>query len=80
MAITLNGDSRTVGPAVAAGRRSVGNYMRRAWRNLTRWHEHRVAEAHLRALDDVTLRDIGIHRSEIRSVVYGLHQDRTHDS
>ena len=42
--------------------------MLRAW-SQTRKREADIAS--LRALDDHTLKDIGLHRSEIASVVYG---------
>lgn len=39
---------------------------------LRTWHERRSAIHELRALDDDTLKDIGLHRSQIPSVVEGL--------
>jgi uncharacterized protein YjiS (DUF1127 family) len=38
-------------------------------RAYTRWRERQRAIAELARLDDVTLADIGLHRSEIRSAV-----------
>jgi uncharacterized protein YjiS (DUF1127 family) len=41
----------------------------KAWRAYARWGERRAAVRELHALDDRTLRDIGISRSEIEWVV-----------
>ena len=75
MAIIIENVSRQTTRLTEADRLSIGSLLRRTWRNLRRWHDYRVAEAHLRSLDDFTLKDIGIHRSEIRSVIYGRERD-----
>ena len=46
-----------------------------AWRALRRWRKHRNAVASMQALDDRMLKDIGIDRSEIDSVVRGSGRD-----
>ena len=79
MAILIENVSRQSNRLTEADRLSIGTLLGRAWRRLRRWHNNRVAEAHLMSLDDATLKDIGIHRSEIRSVVYGMERDRSHD-
>jgi uncharacterized protein YjiS (DUF1127 family) len=45
------------------------------WRQFRRWRRHRHAIAALQALDARMLKDIGITRSEITSVVSGLGRD-----
>jgi uncharacterized protein YjiS (DUF1127 family) len=47
------------------------------WQTLRRWGRHRNAIAALQALDGRMLKDIGIERSEIESVVRGLDRDRS---
>ena len=52
--------------AIAAAALATG---RKAWGAYARWRERRVAVQELHALDDRTLRDIGISRSEIEWAV-----------
>ena len=42
-----------------------------------RWLRRRRTSAELLALDDATLKDIGLHRSEIHSIVWGTPHDRS---
>jgi uncharacterized protein YjiS (DUF1127 family) len=46
-------------------------------RAIGRWRSERRAVRHLRALSDRELKDIGIHRCEVSSVVHGNSRDVT---
>jgi uncharacterized protein YjiS (DUF1127 family) len=50
------------------------------WRGYALWRERKAAVRQLRALDDRTLRDIGVNRSEIDWVVYGQDATRLRDA
>jgi uncharacterized protein YjiS (DUF1127 family) len=50
------------------------------WRGYALWRERKAAVRQLRALDDRTLRDIGVNRSEIEWVVYGRDATRLRDA
>jgi len=52
-------------------------FLAKAWRALVRWHRLRMGAAELQALDNRMLKDIGIERSEIDSVVRGIGRDAT---
>jgi uncharacterized protein YjiS (DUF1127 family) len=58
-------------PAEVTPRRSV-------WAMLTRWNTRRREMRHLNEMSDHHLNDIGIRRSEIRSIVYGEAMDHAH--
>jgi uncharacterized protein YjiS (DUF1127 family) len=55
---------RTLGLALAA---AAGRW----WTHYIRWRERRAAVRELAALDDRTLKDLGIYRSEIETVILG---------
>ena len=47
-------------------------FHRRVWARVARWHDRRCAVQQLKAMDDHELRDLGIDRDQIRTVVYGM--------
>jgi uncharacterized protein YjiS (DUF1127 family) len=53
---------------------------RKWWRGYALWRERKAAVRELRALNDRTLRDIGVNRSEIEWVVYGQDATRLRDA
>lgn len=59
--------SQPLSVAAALGRAAAA-----AWRTVSRWQAERRAAAQLHAMSDRDLADIGIHRSQIDSVVRGL--------
>lgn len=59
----------------ALGWRAILQSFARAWRRLCDWRSRRETAAILASLDQRTLRDIGVDRHEIGSVVYGSHRD-----
>jgi uncharacterized protein YjiS (DUF1127 family) len=64
------------GPAPTPHQQTVARFLKREW---TAYLTHRAQRATVRILhdlDDVTLRDIGLSRSEVDSVVYGTPGDR----
>ena len=65
-------DHGTPTVAARAGHRIAG-----AWRAYWERRARRATIALLHSLDDRTLHDIGVGRSEISSIVYGRHGDRT---
>jgi uncharacterized protein YjiS (DUF1127 family) len=44
-------------------------FLRELWRQVHGWYQRRLALAQLRALDDVALKDIGLHRSGIEAAI-----------
>jgi uncharacterized protein YjiS (DUF1127 family) len=57
-------------------RQGASDFLRREWAAFWTRHGQRATVRILRNLDDATLRDIGLSRSEIDSVVYGTPGDR----
>ncbi len=49
--------------------------LRRAAERYGEWRRHEAAIGQLRGLSDSALKDIGLHRSQIRSAVLGLNQE-----
>lgn len=50
--------------------RDIGSGLLAAWRMLARRRKLRATERTLLALSDRTLKDIGVHRSEIHTLVF----------
>ena len=65
-------DHRT--PSTLATR--VARIVSRAWNAYWDWRARQATVQILLALDSRTLRDIGLSRGEIESVVYGRHGER----
>lgn len=57
-------------------RSTIGRRLRRLWAGYWERRARRATMALLSALDDTTLKDLGLHRSEIGSLVYGSRRDR----
>src|SRR5262245_35810618 len=74
----------TVARGVSALTRLVGGAViataGKGWRAYALWWERRAAVHELHKLDDRTLKDIGVNRSEIEWVVYGQDATRLRDA
>jgi uncharacterized protein YjiS (DUF1127 family) len=55
---------------------TVAGFLKREWTAYLTRRARRATVRILRNLDDATLRDIGLSRSEVESVVYGTPGDR----
>jgi uncharacterized protein YjiS (DUF1127 family) len=69
----------TATTAVMSGsRRSVMRRISHVYGAFREARERRLAAQEMNFLDDGTLKDIGIHRSEITSLIHGDPRDRIH--
>jgi len=68
--------AHTIANASASTSLQAGGFLSREWAAYWKRHGQRATARILRDLDDATLRDIGLSRSEIDSVVYGTPGDR----
>jgi uncharacterized protein YjiS (DUF1127 family) len=57
-------------------RKGLTHALKQAWAAYLSRHGRRATVLSLKSLDDHTLKDIGIDRSEIESVVYGEPEER----
>ncbi|HJZ43119.1 MAG TPA: DUF1127 domain-containing protein [Hyphomicrobiaceae bacterium] len=64
------------GQVTPSGRPGLSGLLKREWSAFWTRSAQRATVRILRGLDDATLRDIGLSRSEIDSVVYGAPGDR----
>jgi len=64
--------SNTVGPAAGKAAGTFTQLLSARWEALVGHFIRRAAIASLRELDDRALRDIGLDRTDIEAVVYGL--------
>jgi uncharacterized protein YjiS (DUF1127 family) len=64
------------GPVPASHRQTVAGFLKRQWTAYLSRRAKRATVRILSDLDDATLRDIGLGRSEVESVVYGTPGDR----
>jgi uncharacterized protein YjiS (DUF1127 family) len=82
-AAVLYGLRTAAGSATALTRAVGGAVIARAgkwWRAYALWRERKAAARELHALDDRTLKDLGVSRSEIEWVVRGPHATRLRDA
>jgi uncharacterized protein YjiS (DUF1127 family) len=68
--------AHTLNMAWYAVSQSIKYWVRRAWAGYWDRRARAATVSILRSLDDCTLRDIGMDRSEIESVVYGRRGER----
>ena len=71
MPIARQGRCRAAATIIQVAAERVAEVFAACWHAYARRRERTAAVRELRALDDRSLRDIGINRSEIESIVYG---------
>lgn len=66
----------TISPAVIDPKTSLSDPVRSFWKTMKFRNQQRRSVRHLHSMSDYHLRDVGIHRSEIASMVYGRYDKR----
>ena len=73
----LRGHPTNIACCLAGLAQRAGDGLLRLWRTYWQFRTHRAAILMLQALDDRTLADIGLSRSQIVSAVYGSNGNPT---
>jgi len=66
-------EARALSPKAATTR---ANWLGQLWNRYWEWRTRLATVAVLSGLDDRTLKDLGLHRGEIGSLVYGTRRER----
>jgi len=75
VSISVGFDGSRPAPSIGTTLQALGEWFGSKWRAYRQAHDDRRAEASLRALSDRHLKDIGLNRSEIGSIVHVSEHD-----